>query len=204
MQRTGQGVDAAQAGGIDAARRPGALTRGTVHGGGRRWRGQERQEETPSDSRLGAREGVAVDRVRRGGHRRPKKKPHPLAFEARGGVGGTRQGGAAGINKVSCKFHVTLFGCRVGGDVGQLSSPPVPNLTHPQSPLLLLHVHCHRATKRDNPTCSVSPPGPTRPSSIRSAMRASSTVFSRIPKMHCEYLNMALLSRDVNQGSIKK
>ena len=98
-----------QAGGVDAGR-----------GRGRRWRGQGRQEETPSNSRLGAREGVAVDRVRRGGHRRPKKEPHPLAFEARGGVGGTRQRGVAGINKVSCKFHVTLFGCRVGGDVGQL------------------------------------------------------------------------------------
>ena len=83
------------------------------------------------------------------------------------------------------------------------SSPPVPNLTHPQSTLLLLHVHCHRATKRDNPTCSFSPPGSTRPSSIRSAMRASSTIFSRIPKMHCEYLNIELLSRDVNQGSIR-
>ena len=98
-----------QAGGVDAGR-----------GRGRRWRGQGRQEETPSNSRLGAREGVAVDRVRRGGHRRPKKKPYPLAFEARG-VGGTRQGGVAGINKVSCKLHMTLFGCRVGGDVGQLS-----------------------------------------------------------------------------------
>ena len=85
MQCTGQDVDAAQAGGIDAAHRPGALTRGVVHSGGRRWRGQERQEENPSDSHLGAREGVAVDRVRRGGHRRPKEKPHPLVFEARGG-----------------------------------------------------------------------------------------------------------------------
>ena len=77
MRRTGQGVDAAQAGGIDAARRPGALTRGAVHGGGRRWRGQERQEETPSDSRLGAREGVAVDRVRRGGAPTTKKETPP-------------------------------------------------------------------------------------------------------------------------------
>ena len=33
MRRTGQDVDAAQAGGIDAARRPGALTRGAVRGG---------------------------------------------------------------------------------------------------------------------------------------------------------------------------
>ena len=35
----------------------------------------------------------------------------------------------AGINKVSCKFHVTLFGCGVGGDMGQLHScPPYPSL----------------------------------------------------------------------------
>ena len=110
-----------QAGGIDAARRPGALTRGAVRGGGRRWRGQERQEETPSDSRLGAREGVAVDRVRRGGGTDDQKRNPTQSRLKRGvGVGGTRQGGVAGINKVSCKLHVTLFGCRVGGDVGQL------------------------------------------------------------------------------------
>ena len=36
-------------------------------GAGRRWGGRKRQEGTSSDSRLGAREGVAVDRVRRGG-----------------------------------------------------------------------------------------------------------------------------------------
>jgi hypothetical protein len=37
-------------------------------GAGRRWGGgRKRQEGTPSDSRLGAREQAAVDRVRRGG-----------------------------------------------------------------------------------------------------------------------------------------
>ena len=114
-------------------------------GARRRWGGRKRQEGTPSDSRLGAREGVAVDRVRRGGHRRPKKKPHPVAFEARGGGWGHETKRVAGINKVSCKFHVSLFGCRVGGDVGQLEG------THEvRSPLssLTLFLHFIFARKR--------------------------------------------------------
>ena len=101
-------------------RRPGGIDAG--RGRGRRWRGQERQEETPSDSCLGAREGVAVDRVRRGGTDDQKRNPSHSRLKRGVGVGGTRQGGVAGINKVSCKFHVTLFGCRVGGDVGQLKT----------------------------------------------------------------------------------
>ena len=36
----------------------------------------------------------------------------------------------AGINKVSCKFHVTLFGCRVGGDVGQLRTNEIDKWTN--------------------------------------------------------------------------
>ena len=96
-----------QAGGVDAGR-----------GRGRRWRGQGRQEETPSNSRLGAREGVAVNRVRRGGTDDKKKNPTRSRLK-RGGGWGHETKRVAGINKVSCKFHVTLFGCRVG-DVGQL------------------------------------------------------------------------------------
>ena len=107
-----------QARGVDAVRRPGGIDAGC--GGGRHWRGQERQEETPSDSHLGAREGVVVDRVRRGGTDDQKRNPSHSRLKRGAGVGGTRQGGVAGINKVSCKFHVTLFGCWVGGDVGQL------------------------------------------------------------------------------------
>ena len=110
-----------QARGVDAVRRPGRVDAG--RGGGRCWRGQERQEETPSDSRLGAREGVAVDRVRRGGTDDQKRNPTRSRLKRGVGVGGTRHGGVAGINKVSCKFHVTSFGCRVGGDVGQLATP---------------------------------------------------------------------------------
>ena len=63
--------------GVDAAHRPGALMRGVVCGRGRHWRGQERQEETPSDLCLGAREGVAVDRVWRGGALTTKKETPP-------------------------------------------------------------------------------------------------------------------------------
>ena len=99
-----------QAGGVDAGR-----------GRGRRWRGQGRQEETPSNSRLGAREGVAVNRVRRGGTDDQKKNPTRSRLK-RGGGWGHETKRVAGINKVSCKFHVTLFGCRVGGDVGQLGN----------------------------------------------------------------------------------
>ena len=64
---------------------------------------------------------MAVDRVRRGGTDDQKRNPTRSRLKRGVGVGGTRQGGA-GINKVSCKFLVTLFGCRVGGDVGQLAS----------------------------------------------------------------------------------
>jgi hypothetical protein len=88
-------------------------------GRGRHWRGQGRQEETPSNSRLGAREGVAVNRVRRGGTDDQKKNPTRSHLKRGVGVGGTRQRGWQ-ESTVSCKFHVTLFGCRVGGDVGQL------------------------------------------------------------------------------------
>jgi hypothetical protein len=102
-------------GGADAARRVRASTGRGARGTGRHWRGQERQEETPSDSRLGAREGVAVDRVQRGGTDDQKRNPTRSRLKRGVGVGGTRQGGVAGINKVSCIFHVTLFGC-----VGQL------------------------------------------------------------------------------------
>ena len=63
-----------QAGGVDAGR-----------GRGRRWRGQGRQEETPSNSRLGAREGVAVNRVRRGGT--DDKKKNPTRSRLKRGVG---------------------------------------------------------------------------------------------------------------------
>ena len=63
---------------------------------------------------------MAVDRVRRGGTDDQKRNPTHSRLKRGVGVGGTRQGGVAGINKVSCKFHVTLFSCRVGGDVGQL------------------------------------------------------------------------------------
>ena len=136
-----------QAGGIDAARRPGALTRGAVHGGGRRWRGQERQEETPSDSRLGAREGGGTDDQ--------KRNPTQSRLKRGVGVGGTRQGGVGGINKVSCKFHVTLFGCRVGGDVGQLSSPC------PHVRTLSRHPTAHQRDPATvhRPCCSLRPQG---------------------------------------------
>ena len=63
-----------------------------------------------------------VDRVWRGGTDDQKRNPSHLHLKRGVGVGGTRQGGVAGINKVSCKFHVTLFGCQVGGDVGQLGT----------------------------------------------------------------------------------
>ena len=56
-----------------------------------------------------------------GGTDDQKRNPTQSRLKRGVGVGGTRQGGVAGINKVSCKLHMTLFGCRVGGDVGQLS-----------------------------------------------------------------------------------
>ena len=57
-----------------------------------------------------------------GGTDDQKRNPTQSRLKRGVGVRGTRKGGVAGINKVSCKFHVTLFGCRVGGDVGQLAS----------------------------------------------------------------------------------
>ena len=45
-----------QARGVDTVCRLGGIDAG--HGGGRHWRGQERQEETPSNSHLGARVGL--------------------------------------------------------------------------------------------------------------------------------------------------
>ena len=48
-------------------------------GAGRRWGGRKRQEGTSSDSRLGAREGVAVDRGGGGGGAPTTKKEAPPA-----------------------------------------------------------------------------------------------------------------------------
>ena len=68
-------------GGIDAGR-----------SGGWRWGGQERQEETPSDSRLGAREGVAVDRVRKGGTDDQKRNPSHSRLKRGVGVARDKEG----------------------------------------------------------------------------------------------------------------
>ena len=55
-----------------------------------------------------------------------KQNPHPLAFEARVGIGAREpsvshleRGGCLSTNK-ACDFHVTLFGCWCGGHEGQL------------------------------------------------------------------------------------
>ena len=75
---------------------------------------------SPSDSLLGRGRGGL-------GSMKKKKNPHPLTFEARVGVGGTRNlclalGAREGYgghecqlsaNK-ACDFHVTLFGCLRG------------------------------------------------------------------------------------------
>ena len=54
-----------------------------------------------------------------GGAPTTKKETSPTRVLSEGRGLGARDKEVAGINKVSCKFHVTLFGCRVG-DVGQL------------------------------------------------------------------------------------